>query len=207
MSHHEASGESTCKGIGVPLLANLKKTPALQKDLEEIAPLLRSQSRLQGITKLKDGVFAYRWISEFERLRSDILNSEYKDLVTKTGRAVREPEPHENAYPRAAVLLLHEARLHTSDDEIFLLQCLPIDKETHEAIIHRILEMDPTSKPASVTDMNKKLLVQSLTAPNLRSEAPLQSDSLCLVLQNASLEMAPQLVPFLLVPRLTSKVE
>lgn len=135
------------------------------------------------------------------------MHKEYKDNVMETGTAVREPEPNENAYPRAAVLLLHKARLHTSDDEIFLLQCLPIDMETHEAIIHRILEMDPTSKAASVTDMNKKLLVQSLKVPKLRSEVPLQSDSLCLIPQNASLEMVPQLVPFLLVPRLTSKAE
>jgi hypothetical protein len=105
------------------------------------------------------------------------------------------------------VLLLHEARLHTSDDEVFLLQRFPISTETYEAIIRRILEMDPTLKTASVTDMDTKLFTQSLTVPAMKSEASLQSDSLCLVLQNAHLGLVPQLVPFLLVPRLTSKVE
>jgi hypothetical protein len=132
---------------------------------------------------------------------------DYKDTVAKTGAVVREPKPNANAYPRAAVLLLHKARLHTSDDEIFLLQRFPVDTETHEAIIRRILEMDPTFKTASVTGMNTKLFTQSLTVPKMKGEALLQSDSLCLILQNVRLEMVPQLVPFLLVPRLTSKVE
>jgi hypothetical protein len=132
---------------------------------------------------------------------------DYKDTVAKAGAVVREPQPNENGYPRAAVLLLHNARLHTSDDEIFLLQCFPIDTKTHKAIIHRILELDPTFKTASVTDINTKLFTQSLTVPAMKGEASLQSDSLCLVLQNVRLEMVPQLVPFLLVPRLTSKVE
>lgn len=131
----------------------------------------------------------------------------YKDNIAETGAVIREPKPNEHTYPRAAVLLLHKARLHTSVDEIFLLQCLPVDTETHRAIIRRILEIDPTLKPASITDMNTKLLTQSLTLPKIKSEALLQSDSLCLVLQNVSLEMVPPLAPFLLVPRLTSKVE
>lgn len=120
---------------------------------------------------------------------------------------VREPKPNENAYPRAAVLLLHKARLHTSDNEIFLLQRFPIDTETYEAIIRRIMEMDPTFETVSVTDMNTKLFTQSLADPKMKGEAPLRSDSLCLVLQSVRLEIVPQLVPFLLVPRLTSKVE
>jgi hypothetical protein len=132
---------------------------------------------------------------------------DYKDTVAKTGAVVREPKPNEDAYPRAAVLLLHKARLHTSDDEIFLLQRLPVDTETHEAIIRRILEIDPMFKTASVTGMDTRLFTQSLTVPKIKGEAPLQSDSLCLILQNVRLEMVPQLVPFLLVPRLTSKVE
>ncbi|RMZ66310.1 hypothetical protein GMOD_00005409 [Pyrenophora seminiperda CCB06] len=193
--------------VGMPLLANLATTSALQKHLQEIAPLLGTQPHLQGITKLKDGVFAYRWISEFECLRTDILNSDYKENVAKTGAVIQEPEPNENAYPRAAVLLLHKARLHTSDDEIFLLQRFPIDTKTHEAIIRRILEMDPTFKTTNVTEMNTKLFTQSLTIPTMKCKTPLQSDSLCLVLQNVRLEIVPQLVPFLLVPRLTSKVE
>lgn len=76
MSPCEAGEQSTQADVRVPLLlANLVKTPALQKHIEEIAPLLGSQSHLQGITKLKDGVFAYRWISEFDCLRTDVLNS------------------------------------------------------------------------------------------------------------------------------------
>ena len=105
------------------------------------------------------------------------------------------------------MLLLHKARLHTRDDEIFLLQRFPIDTKTQEAINRHILKMDPTLKTASVTNMNTKLFTQSLTVPAMKGEAPLQSDSLCLVLQNVDLEIVPQLVPFLLVPRLTSKVE
>jgi hypothetical protein len=69
------------------------------------------------------------------------------------------------------------------------------------------MEMDPTFETVSVTDMNTKLFTQSLADPKMKSEAPLQSDSLCLVLQSVRLEIVPQLVPFLLVPRLTSKVE
>ncbi|EMD66428.1 hypothetical protein COCSADRAFT_298100 [Bipolaris sorokiniana ND90Pr] len=76
MSPYESSEQSTQSDVRLPLLlANLGKTPALQNRLKEIAPLLGSQSHLQGITKLKDGVFAYRWISEFDCLRTDILNS------------------------------------------------------------------------------------------------------------------------------------
>lgn len=75
MSLYKAGEPSTQADIGARLLAKLVEAPALQNRLKEIAPLLGSQSHLQGITKLKDGVFAYRWISEFDCLRTDILNS------------------------------------------------------------------------------------------------------------------------------------
>jgi len=75
MSLYETDERSTQADVGVPLFASLATTSALQKHLQEIAPLLGTQPHLHGITKLKDGVFAYRWISEFGCLRTDILNS------------------------------------------------------------------------------------------------------------------------------------
>jgi hypothetical protein len=75
MSPNETGEQSTQADVGVPLLANLATTSALQKHLHEFVPLLGTQLLLQGITKLKDGVFAYRWIPEFECLRTDILNT------------------------------------------------------------------------------------------------------------------------------------
>jgi hypothetical protein len=75
MSPYEIGEQSTQADVGVPLLTGLATTSALQKRLREIASLLGTQPHLQGITKLKDGVFAYRWTSEFECLRTDVLNS------------------------------------------------------------------------------------------------------------------------------------
>lgn len=60
---------------GLPLLRRLATTSALQEQLQEIAVLIGTPEHVQGITKLKDGVFWYKWIPEFVSLRTHVLNS------------------------------------------------------------------------------------------------------------------------------------
>lgn len=129
----------------------------------------------------------------------------YQDTIARTSAVVREPKPKEEGYPKAAVLLLHQATLYTNNDEIFLIQRIPIDVEVHQAIIQRIREIDPAIGECSYTHENTKLLLQSLAAPNIKGETTLQSKSVCLILPDVCLQMVSQLVPFLLVPRLAFK--
>lgn len=93
----------------------------------------------------------------------------------------------------------------------FYIQRLPVNSEIHEAIKTRVREVDPEIEPHNVTadttnvTTDTTMLLQSRTAPSRKDEATLNSDSVCLVLQNVVIEMLEQLVPFLLIARPTSK--
>jgi hypothetical protein len=127
--------------------------------------------------------------------------------VEKTSAAFqfRDLKPKEAAYDYTAVLLLCKATLHTNSDEAFYIQRFPINPQDYEAIKRRVQEIDPTIKTHSVTN-DTKMLLRSRIAPSSKAEATLHLRSVCLVLQNVFIEMAEPLVPFLLIPRFTSKV-
>jgi hypothetical protein len=97
------------------------------------------------------------------------------------------------------------ATLYTADDETFYIQRFPISSQAYEAINRRVREIDPTIEIHNVTN-DTKMLLQSRTAPSSKAEVTLHSGSVCLVLQNVCIEMVEPLVPFLLIPRFTSKV-
>lgn len=59
----------------LPLLRLVATTSALQEKLQEIALLLGTQEHIRGISKMKDGVFAFKWVPEFDSLRTHVLNS------------------------------------------------------------------------------------------------------------------------------------
>jgi hypothetical protein len=125
-------------------------------------------------------------------------------MVAKTGSAFQFRDLEPNDF-RTALLLMYKATLHTKDLETFYIQRVPIEPAVAQAINHRIHEIDPKIETHSVTN-DTTMLLQSLTAPNRKAEATLHSRSVCLVLQNVCIEIVEQLVPFLLIPRLTSKV-
>jgi hypothetical protein len=125
-------------------------------------------------------------------------------MVVKTGLAFQFRDLKSNDF-RTALLLMCKATLHTKDDETFYIQRIPVEPAVAQAINHRIQEIDPKIETYSVTN-DTTMLLQSRTAPNRKAEATLHSGSVCLVLQNVRIEIVEQLVPFLLIPRLTSKV-
>jgi hypothetical protein len=137
-----------------------------------------------------------------------MTSKDHQDTVANTGAAVRfqDQRSKEAAHPYTALLLLCRATLYTSNDEMFYLQRFPINAQVYKAIIQRIREINSKIEINSDTHDNTKLLLQSCILPNIKAEATLHSDSVCLVLQNVKIEMVAPLVPFLLIPRLTSKV-
>lgn len=128
-------------------------------------------------------------------------------MVIKTSAAFqfRDLQPNDGANFRTALLLMCKATLHTNDDETFYIQQFPIESAVSQAINRRVQEIDPTINTPSNTH-DTKMLLQSRTSPGCKAEATLQAGSVCLVLQNVCIEMVEPLVPFLLIPRLTSKV-
>ncbi|KAK7177502.1 hypothetical protein PSPO01_16450 [Paraphaeosphaeria sporulosa] len=209
MSSCATEEQSTQTDPTLPLLRHLATTSALQEKLQEIALLLGTPQHIRGMKKLNDGVFAFKWIPEFESLRAHVLNSGYAEIVAGTGSIVQERKPDEYTYLRSAVLLLHRTALHTSEEEVHILQFIPIDKKTQEEIRSHIQGIDPAVQAPNDTGENMKILARSrgIENPKIRGEVslPLQPDSLCLAFQNAQYEITPQLVPFLLVPRVVSK--
>jgi hypothetical protein len=127
--------------------------------------------------------------------------------VAKTSAAFefRDPKQKEAAHRYTAVLLMCKATLYTDSDQTFYIQRFPIKPQVYEAINRRVREIDPKIATHSVTN-DTTMLLQSRTAPSTKAEATLHSRSVCFVLQNVRIEMVEQLVPFLLIPRLTSKV-
>lgn len=125
--------------------------------------------------------------------------------MAKTSAAFRfqDLKPEEAAHRYTAVLLICKATLYTEDNGSFYNQRFPINPQVYEAINIRVREVDPKIGTHSVTD-DTTMLLQSRTAPSRKAEATLRSDSICLVLQNVCIEMVEQLVPFLLISRLTS---
>jgi hypothetical protein len=128
-------------------------------------------------------------------------------MVAKTSAAFqfRDLKPYDAANIRTATLLMCKATLYTNDDETFYIQQFPIESAVSEAINRRVREIDPRIDTLGDTH-DTKMLLQSRTAPSNKAEIKLHASSVCLVLQDVCIEMVKPLVPFLLIPRLASKV-
>jgi hypothetical protein len=205
------------------LYIDLATTPAVQERISKLASLLGTAPYLQSIKKVEDGLFAFNLTPELTCLRDEILNivsqkhstamqviiipQDHQDTVAKTSAAFRfrDLKPKEAAYRYTAVLLMCKATLYTNSDQIFYIQQFPVNSQVYEAVNRRVREIDPEIEIHSVTN-DKTMLLQSRTAPSRKAEATMHSGSVCLVLQNVRIEMVEPLVPFLLIPRFTSKV-
>ncbi|KAF2818214.1 hypothetical protein CC86DRAFT_375948 [Ophiobolus disseminans] len=189
---------------------DLVTTAAVQEQLSKLALLLGTPPYLQSIKKVQEGVFKFGLTQELVDLRTGILDIDHQDMVAKTSAIFkfRDLKPNEAANLRTAVLLVCKATLYTDNDNTFYIQRLPIDSEVYQAINSRVREIDPEIETYSHTHHthDTKMLLQSRTAPSSKAETTLHSGSVCVVLQNVCIEIVKPLVPFLLIPRLTSKV-